>query len=177
MKKDILEILNINNNLNGSLRERSLEVSKKQILSDDIKALIKPMIDTMYTDDGIGLAAPQIGKNIRLIVIGKQADPEVLEEDLVLFNPTWERTSKKTAWDSEGCLSVPNVYGKVKRYKDIDVQALDINGEEIAFEISGYLARVIQHEVDHLDGVLFIDKAKDLHKFDPLTKKKHPYNI
>lgn len=176
MKKNILNILDINNNPNGSLRERSIELSKKEVLSEEIQNLITPMIDTMYDDDGIGLAAPQIGKNIRLVVIGKEASPE-LEEDMVLINPTWERLSKKTAWDSEGCLSVPNVFGKVRRYKTIDVHALDHKGNDIAFEAHGYLARVIQHEVDHLDGVLFIDKAKDLHTFDPLTKKKHPYII
>jgi len=170
MKKQVLPIIT---HPSESLRRRSIELSKKEILSDEVQSLIKPMIDTMYDDDGIGLAAPQIGKNIRLIVIGKEAAKE-LDFDMVLINPTWQKISKKTNWEVEGCLSVPNIYGKVRRFTSIDVQALDQQGNKILFEAYGFLSRVIQHEVDHLDGILFIDKAKDTHKLDPLTQKKHP---
>ncbi len=157
-----------------SLRERSRELSKKEILGEEIQSLIQPMLATMHGDDGIGLAAPQVGHNIRMIVVGKAAD-EDLTGDIVLFNPTWEKTAKATEWDTEGCLSVPNIIGTVKRYTDIEVKALNQQGEEVVFDAYDYFARVIQHEVDHIDGILFIDKSKDLHKIDPLTKEKTPF--
>ena len=92
-----------------SLRERSIEVDRDFLLSDETQTLISKMIPTMYEDDGVGLAAPQVGKNIRLCIIGKEADKS-LKKDLVLFNPVWEKNSRKTVWDAEGCLSVPYTY-------------------------------------------------------------------
>lgn len=143
-----------------SLRERSKEVTRDFVLLPETQAYIKDLILTMYADDGIGIASPQVGKNIRICIIGREATPEK-KHDLVLINPVWTKTSRKTEWDTEGCLSVPNVYGKVKRYTNIEVQALDGQGNPISFEAKKFFARVIQHEVDHLDGILFIDKAKD----------------
>ncbi len=119
------------------------------------------MIPTMYDDDGIGLAAPQVARNVRIVVVGKGADRS-LKEDLVLVNPEWTRVSKKTNVDTEGCLSVPNVFGKVKRFSDIHVSAQDRDGNKLEFEAHKYFARVIQHETDHLNGTLFIDKASEL---------------
>ena len=127
----------------------------------------------MYSDDGIGLAAPQIGQNIRICIIGKDAikmDKKTnitkKSEDIVLINPVWQKTSRKQNWDTEGCLSVPKTYGKVKRYNHIEINAFDKNGEKINFTANGFFARVIQHEVDHLDGILFIDKAKDIYNVE-----------
>lgn len=151
-----------------SLRERSISVSKEQLQDAELQAFFDAMIPTMYDDDGIGLAAPQVGRNIRVCVVGKEALRQGLvdkhhhinkKEDLVLVNPIWEPTSKKMEVDTEGCLSVPTLYGTVKRYKHIHVTALDRHGNTLAFEAKNYFARVIQHEVDHLDGVLFIDRA------------------
>ena len=82
------------------------------------------------------------------------------------MNPVWTKTSIRKDWDTEGCLSVPKTYGKVKRYKHIMVKALDKDGNELNFEAHNFFARVIQHEVDHLDGILFIDKAKDIYEID-----------
>lgn len=147
----------------ASLRERSKEIDRDFLLSDEIQKLMTEMIETMYHDDGIGLAAPQIGQNIRLCVIGKEADKK-LKEDLILVNPVWEKTSKKTNVDVEGCLSVPRTFGKVKRFSQIYVTALSKDGDKIEFEANNFLARVTQHEVDHLDGILFIDKATDIFK-------------
>ncbi|PLX26409.1 peptide deformylase [Candidatus Parcubacteria bacterium] len=145
-----------------SLRERSKELDQDFLLSDEVQQLITEMIPTMYQDDGIGLAAPQVGKNVRICVIGKEANLDS-EEDLVLINPVWQKTSRRKFVDIEGCLSVPKTFGKVKRYKSIHVEALNRKGERIEFEAKDFLARVIQHEVDHLDGILFIDKAKDIY--------------
>lgn len=127
------------------------------------------MISTMYGADGMGLAAVQVGHNIRICVIGKQAIPEkhqLKQEDLILINPVWVKTGLRKLEDVEGCLSVPKKYGKVKRYKNIKVTALDALGNPLSFSASDLLARVIQHEVDHMDGVLFIDKAKNVYEVD-----------
>lgn len=160
-----------------SLRVRSQEIDRATLLSTDVQNLIRDMIPTMYGDDGIGLAAPQVARNIRVCVVGKEAvdmddrpirgkGKSKAEKDLVLVNPVWERMSKKTAWDTEGCLSVPKKFGKVKRYTNIQVTAWDENGNELNFVAKNFFARVIQHEVDHLDGILFIDKAKGIYDVD-----------
>jgi len=130
------------------------------------------MIQSMYSDDGIGLAAPQVARNIRICVIGKAADPS-LQEDLVLVNPVWKPRSKKKNVDVEGCLSVPNVFGKVKRYSNIMVEAYDRNGQPLSFAANHFFARVIQHEVDHLNGILFIDKAHDIYDVPPADESPH----
>jgi len=151
-----------------SLRVRSQDISRDSLLCDETQQLIDDMIATMYDDDGIGLAAPQVAQNTRICVIGKEAIPKKhhIKGDLILVNPQWERISKKTLWDVEGCLSVPRIFGKVKRHKEIEVQAWDRNGAPISFDANDFFARVIQHEVDHLDGVLFIDKAKDIYEVE-----------
>ena len=158
-------MLPIVKNPTPSLRERSTEIDRDFLLFKETQKLIDEMVPTMYGDDGIGLAAPQVGKNVRICVIGKAADKK-LKEDLVLINPIWEKTSKKTNVDTEGCLSVPKTFGKVKRYTRIHVTALDRDANEIEFNAKNFFARVIQHEVDHLDGVLFIDKATDIYTID-----------
>jgi peptide deformylase len=155
----MLDIITVPNEI---LKKRSLDIDRNFLLSPETKKLIQDMIETMYADDGIGLAAPQIGKNIRICVIGKEAHPEKLK-DTVLINPTWQKTSRKYATEVEGCLSVPKTWGKVKRWKNIEVQAYDEEFNPLSFSAEGYFARVIQHEVDHLDGILFIDKAKGIY--------------
>lgn len=160
-----------------TLRERSKKVDREVLLSEDIQQFIDEMFPTMHNADGIGLAAPQVGNNIRVCTIGKDALPEHNDiwiqlgqenTDIALVNPTWERTSKKTDVDTEGCLSVPGKVGRVKRYKDIRVCAWTREGKELRFDAHDYFARVIQHEVDHLDGVLYIDKATNVRDISPL---------
>jgi len=148
-----------------SLHEPSQEIDHKVLLSSKTQKLIKDMIITMYHDDGVGLAAPQVNRNIRICIVGKEATPEK-KADLVLINPEWSKLNRKKIFDVEGCLSVPKTYGKVKRYRDIQVKSLNEKGEEIEFEAHDFFARVIQHEVDHLDGILFIDKAKDVYEVE-----------
>ncbi len=157
-----------------SLRVRSKEIDRDTLKSPKIQQLIQDMIPTMYGDDGIGLAAPQVAQNIRICVIGKEAvhmdnrptgkgKKSSATKDLVLVNPVFERLSKKTAWDTEGCLSVPKKYGKVKRFTEIEVTAWDEHGNDLKFVAKKFFARVIQHEVDHLDGILFIDRAPSVY--------------
>ena len=159
----MLKIITLPNEI---LRKRSKEVDRKFVLLKKTQKLIEEMLITMKTADGVGLAAPQVGGSIRLCVINQTADKINLKNDLVLINPVWKKTSIKKDVMEEGCLSVPKTYGKVKRYIKIKVEALNEKGEPISFLASDLLARVIQHEVDHLDGVLFIDKAKDIYQIE-----------
>lgn len=153
-----------------SLREQSKEIDRDFLLSEKTQKLLDEMVPAMYKYDGVGLAAPQIGHNIRVCTIAKVADKK-LKEDLILVNPTWEKISKKKNTDTEGCLSVPQVFGKVVRYSDIHVEAWDRHGNKLSFDAKKFFARVVQHECDHLNGVLFIDKATDLYKEEPSITK------
>lgn len=133
----------------------------RAIRPDDLKnynQLFPDMARTMLEKDGIGLAAPQIGKNIRLIVINTKEGP------LHMINPEIAKRSWRKEWGDEGCLSVPNTFGKVSRHKKVACAYLDKNGQKNTLEAAGLMARVIQHEIDHLDGVLFTDKAKNVKK-------------
>lgn len=150
-----------------SLREPSRALSKADLETDEIKQLFADMIPTMYHERGIGLAAPQVGVNVQICIVGKDCIPEDFliqnpNEDLVLVNPVYERAGRRSALETEGCLSVPGTQGKVKRFKHILVKALNQHGEPIEFEARGYFAHVIQHETDHLNATLYIDKAKSV---------------
>ncbi len=149
---------------NPILHQRSADVVISEIPTKEIQKFIKDMVETMYVKDGVGLAAVQVNKPIQLLTIVKEYNDLNKKEDLCLINPSWTKASAFKAWDEEGCLSVPEVYGKVKRYTKIKVKALDKNGKPIEFVAEKFFARIIQHEVDHLNGILFIEKAKDLHK-------------
>ena len=157
-----------------NLRERSREITETEILVFDTQQFIKNMIPAMYENDGIGLAAPQVDQNIRVCIIGALAinsderpdtkiDRTQHKKDLVLINPQYQKISKKYTTESEGCLSVPGFYGEVKRYSELYVTALNEQGEKIEFTAKNFFARVIQHEIDHLNGILFIDRAVDLY--------------
>jgi len=154
------------------LHSPSAEVSAMTLKQPDMIAFVNGLVPAMYHYDGIGIAAPQVGNNVQICVIGKNAFPmrhEFAGDDLILVNPRYQKNSKKVTSEEEGCLSVPGVYGPVKRYKDITVQALDRTGKPIEFVAKGFLARVVQHEVDHLNGHLFIDRvehAADFHEVD-----------
>lgn len=139
---------------NPILRKKSQKVTS--ILSDELQKLIPQMIETMKAKNGVGLAAPQIGQNIRLLVVSHK------DQDLVVINPKILKKSLLKEWDEEGCLSIPHRYGQVKRHKSITIKYLNESGQEQTLKANGLLARIIQHEIDHLDGILFIDKAKDL---------------
>lgn len=138
------------------LRKRSAEVTKKTIVSDEFQALLGAMVKTMHAHKGIGLAGVQVGELSRVTVV------DTKDGILPLINPVITKRSWKKNVDEEGCLSIPAVFGPVKRNEVIKVTALDKNGEPIMFEAKGLFARVIQHEIDHMDGVLFIDHSKKL---------------
>lgn len=147
----ILKILTIPE---PSLRQKSAMVKPAEI--SKLKPLILNMIATMYAAQGVGLAAPQIGHNIRLAIISKEVTPN--QKDWILINPKITKHSWKRVKDEEGCLSVPGVKKQVARYAKITIKTLDAKGRALNFSAEGLFARVIQHEIDHLDGILIVDK-------------------
>ncbi|MDD5071684.1 MAG: peptide deformylase [Patescibacteria group bacterium] len=152
------KILPIIKNPSQLLREKSEEIDLKKIKPNELKNFCADMIKTMKEKDGVGLAAPQVGKNIRLIAISTKDGPKIM------INPKIMGKSWAKEWNEEGCLSVPGVYGKVKRHKKINCVYFDKKGHKTKIQAQGLMAFVIQHEIDHLDGILFIDKAKDIKK-------------
>jgi len=139
------------------LRAVAEPIAIDAITTPEMSKLVRLMVKAMYAANGIGLAAPQIGRSIRLAVIS----PEVqnLPAPLVLFNPTITSPSTQQETMEEGCLSLPKVFGPVARAWALTVTALDQQGQPYTLRAEGLLARVIQHEVDHLNGKLFIDRA------------------
>ena len=154
-----------------SLREPSKELHK---VSRKIADLVQDLFDTMYTFNGVGLAAPQIGVNLRVYVIDASTKDNPMKP-MAFINPKIIKKSGAVIED-EGCLSFPEAYTSVKRYKDVAVKAQDINGRSFILEAKGgsLLARAIQHEYDHLDGVLFIDHCANRFEADEVLKK---YNL
>jgi len=145
---------------NPILRKKSEEIDKAKLGSKKLQELCLNMMKTMKEKDGLGLAAPQIGQNIRLIVINTK------DGIICLLNPKITKRSWGKEKGEEGCLSLPNVFGEVKRHKKIDCLYFDTKNKKTKMQANGLLARVIQHEIDHLDGVLFIDKAKNAREVD-----------
>lgn len=132
------------------LRQKASEI--ENITDPEIQKLIPQIIQTMRENKGIGLACPQIGKSIRLIVV------ETKDGAIPFINPKILWHSKKEEIDEEGCLSLPKIYGLVKRWQEVKIEAFDINGKKKKIKAYGLFARVLQHEIDHLDGILFIDR-------------------
>ncbi len=152
---------------NPMLHAPSALVSADEIKSREMQKFIKDMVETMYVKNGVGLAAVQVGRPIQLFTLIKEYNDLNKREDLALFNPTWKKLSMRGLTDEEGCLSIPRMYGQRKRAAKIQVTGLDKNGKKIEFVAENFFARIIQHEVDHLNGHLYIEKATDLRRVDP----------
>ena len=140
------------------LRRRAAEISE---VTPEIHRAIADMVETMYDEAGIGLAAPQVGISLRLMVIGhdERREPRALVNPLIV-----DRGGQVTA--EEGCLSIPGVFAQITRAEWVDVEGKDVEGQPVKIHGRGLLARVLQHEIDHLDGVLFIDHL------DPVTRDR-----
>lgn len=151
-----------------SLREPSKEVHK---VSKKVQELVQDLLDTMYAKNGVGMAAPQIGVNLRVFVVDVSKNNEPLNP-IVFINP---KIIKKSGFcvAQEGCISFPEAYTDVKRYSEVMVKALDRNGRPFILEAKDgeLLARAIQHENDHLDGVLFIDHCVNRFETDEILAK------
>ena len=160
------------------LRKRARAIDPAQIRTPRIQTLIDDMFHTMHEYQGIGLAAPQIHESLRVFVAGiapggrdeEDGEEVVGEEDdvplMALINPEIMPIGREVVDGWEGCLSIPDIRGRVPRAQQITVRAYDRTGKPIEIRASGFTARVIQHETDHLDGVLFFDRMKS---FESLT--------
>ncbi|HTK29174.1 MAG TPA: peptide deformylase [Vicinamibacterales bacterium] len=157
------------------LRARAKALDRRDVRSAPVQQLIDDLVDTMHEYHGVGLAAPQVHESLRIFVAG--VDPRAADDDepaaeraatepLVLVNPELTIVDPELVEDWEGCLSIPDIRGRVPRARGISVRALDRNGERIEFLARDFAARVLQHEYDHLDGVLFFDRMK---AFESLT--------
>jgi peptide deformylase len=152
-----------------TLRQRAREVTREELAAPEIHRLVEDMVDTLHDAGGIGLAAPQIDVPLRLAIVeipgGRSRYGEIPSMPLTVFvNPEIEVIDPTTAGYWEGCLSVPGLRGYVERPQHVRVTALDLEGTPIRLELSGFLATVFQHEFDHLDGRLYIDRITDLTK-------------
>lgn len=139
-----------------TLRHKSQPIKR---VDANLRKMVSQMFELMYEAGGVGLAANQVDLPFRLFVANLQRDPEEGEE-LVFINPVISRP-KGLEEKEEGCLSLPELYGPVKRPETIQVTAYTLRGEEIQAKLSGFSARVVQHETDHLDGVMFIDRLSE----------------
>lgn len=128
-----------------------------QSINEKLRSTIREMFDLMYSAKGIGLAANQVGLPFRFFVVNVTADPEQQDEEFVFLNPRIRRRKGATSGE-EGCLSLPGLYANVERADEIVVEAYDLDGEGFEMELDELPARVVQHETDHLDGVLFVDR-------------------
>ncbi len=145
------------------LRQATVPVTE---FTGEIQQLIDDMFQTMYHARGIGLAAPQVGRTERIAVIDVEDDP------FVIINPEIVQSSSGRAKGEEGCLSIPDIYADVERPKSVTVRALDREGREFEREAADLLARCLQHEIDHLDGKLFLDYLSVLKRTAALAKWK-----
>ena len=152
------KILEIITDPNPILRQKSKTINEGEIKSPEFSLLVDKMTTTMLKKDGVGLAAPQIGKNIRLLVIHYN------HQNIVIINPIITKKSWAKKTGEEGCLSIPNVFGDVSRHKKITCNYIDMSGKKQKILAEDMLARILQHEIDHLDGILFTDKATNIKK-------------
>lgn len=150
---DIFEVLTYKE---PTVRQRSVEVDVSEVTTKEFQDFLDKLIKTMILTDGIGIASPQIGLNKRVVIV--TAGKEIL----ALINPEITKMSEAKIETEEGCLSVPGVFGNVTRAKSVTVKAINRHGRRAEYEFKKMDAVVAQHEIDHLDGVLFIDKVNKI---------------
>lgn len=152
---------------NPHLRQKSQRI---HVVTDDVRSLVRDMTDASLDwedsrphEISAALAAVQIDTLERVIIVRSDFDDKEVRDFVPLINPEIVKYEGRLIEDYEGCLSVDGVYGKVKRYERIRVKAMDMEGNEVRIKVEGFLARVIQHEVDHCNGIVFIDHIRDQH--------------
>jgi len=176
----MVNIVQYNNDTENVLRAPTKGISIKDIPTKHIQSTIDRMKTALKSqDDGIAIAAPQIGESLRIFIISGKVfapqnpdNPDISVDkkeypDMVFINPKIIKTSRKIDKIEEGCLSVRWLYGKVDRFEKATIKAYNEKGELIERGGSGLLAQIFQHETDHLDGILFIDKAEDITEYEP----------
>ena len=152
------------------LRERARALDRSEIKTASVQKLIDDMIETMEEYHGVGLAAPQVHEGLRIFIAGLEEDGGDDDEPTIVpvpfINPEIAPVGSEQAIDWEGCLSIPDIRGRVPRHRRVRMRALDRDGRRIELELEDFAARVVQHENDHLDGVLFFDR---MNGFESLT--------
>ena len=161
------EILRLGNPL---LREKARDLTMEEITSQETKTLVDDMLQTMDSVGGVGLAAPQIGISKRLAIISISASNKRYRDApetplMVIINPKISILNERKQGYWEGCLSVPGMRGFVERPREVKVDYLNLEGQEKNIRLKGFLATVFQHELDHLDGIIYVDHLKDMNKF------------
>ena len=167
---------------NFSIRQARQHIEDLEVLGAEIdEDIIEDLKSTLEFGTGLGIAAPQIGVNKKIIVVGakkeniKYNDAEEIPIT-AMINPTWKKLTEDTDVQYEGCMSVPSIRGKVERYKNIELSYYNENGEKIIKQLNGFFARLVQHECDHLDGIVFLEKVKGPNGF--ATKENiEKYNL
>ena len=157
----ILDIVQIGDPV---LRRKAHKITQ---IDRDIRLLAEDMLDTLHDSGGVGLAAPQVGESIRMIVVEYPEDDSVEDSPMktyTVINPEITWRSAETTEGSEGCLSIPGYVGTVERYESIKVKGLNTYGRPIKLSLSGWTARIFQHEIDHLDGICYIDRATEIYQ-------------
>ncbi|MDH3943401.1 MAG: peptide deformylase [Anaerolineae bacterium] len=151
----------------AALRKKARKVAD---FGKPLQQLVDDMIETMRAAPGVGLAAPQLDVHQRVIVVefGDEEDPEVLPTLYVVVNPEIKRPSREILLGQEGCLSIPGLVGDVERSASVVVRGQNRRGHPIKIKAEGWLARIFLHEIDHLNGVLFVDKAEKIYKLEEL---------
>jgi peptide deformylase len=149
---------------NPILRQKARKLKE---IDSDLQTLIDDMIDTMRDEPGVGLAAPQVAESIRLVVVeyareSENGEPEEKQKLYVVINPEITKPSSDMVVGIEGCLSIPGLVGEVNRHESLAIKGLNRYGKPIKIKASGWLARIFQHEIDHLDGVVFTDRATEV---------------
>ena len=144
-----------------SLRAPARPLELERIKSPEMQSLIDDMVETMHAAHGVGLAAPQVGVELQLFVYQAAGPPEIPLH--VVINPMIRPQAGELVYDWEGCLSIPDLRGLVPRHPAVRVQGLDRDGQPLDDLVSGLAARIVQHEFDHLNGVVFLDRMRDLH--------------
>ena len=137
------------------LRKETEEITA---FDDELKGVVEGMFERMFESQGVGLAAPQVGLSMRLFVLNDEGDRDKPERNLALINPTIKSFGGKKTCHEEGCLSLPGVHADITRPERCVVHHFDVDGNEVEKEYDGFVARIIQHEYDHLQGVLLVDR-------------------
>jgi peptide deformylase len=166
----IREIITVPNKI---LRRKARKVSS---FGKDLQTLVDDMVETMRAAPGVGLAAPQVDVPLRVIVVefNDSEDEEAPPKLYTVVNPKITRSSSEQEMGTEGCLSIPGIVGDVERPTTVTVKGLNRRGQPQKIKASGWLARIFQHEVDHLDGVLFVDRAEKVWQVDSETTQIAP---
>ena len=166
-----MAVLEVVTNPAPVLRRKARKVAE---FGPDLQKLVDDMVETMRAAPGVGLAAPQVDVSLRVIVVefGDEQDEEAPPKLYTVVNPEIVRVSLETEVGSEGCLSIPGFVGEVERQVAVTVKGQNRRGQTIRIKAQGWLARIFQHEIDHLDGVLFIDRAEKVWRVEEALDNK-----